>query len=840
MEFILFLFAEGKLQFKTNTSGSQLYGDELDLSPGSSDLTTSPAAFTTFGDEGTSCLSSASLTTSGLHLLEDAAIPHPPDIGGLHMPRQLSTTSPSPSYAQSPMSSVSSSSSNFDSGRSSGNYNTQEKKHRSKGSKKSSKPVQKGQRLFKFHEYKYPSKLAQQQSIVSDTSSKSNSNVSDVDANPTGDHPYHVILQQQQLLLQWQLELQQKTLMQQQVADDQPQESIPSLGAAVTSPKVQCVQPSLQVSSSSLTQKSVQLINNGMLTASCALPVNTVAPLMLKPTSTVSLPSVGNVLPGYKPTVVLPSIQLPTVAPVSSSTPKQQVAKASNDGKVTKLEDLKVSQLRAELKKRKLPVSGSKPHLLERLKPYADIIVQSWADGSAVDAEANNEQVQSGILQHDDMSRMAIETDLMLPMSPGAEHDNSGNDATSISPLKQYEGESSGIRKNATVNGITPMLIDQMSRPPSAAPMEVDVSNLHVQQNANLQASNTFKDLKSLMSQSTMGTTSIASVLPVTSQTQSQNMLAGGSFTLGVNPLMWQQATPLMGMSPMQMFTPTPVLMPSLQQAGLIQQQQFMQLMADSRNWLPMQQMIQQQMMICSQGIQQANARVQQQQAALQALQQQQQLASSQQKINPSGDSVISTDKSKIPQTATSVNLSASWPSSSNTPTKSLSNEEMLLLQQQQQIQQLYSALHQSQQRLAEAEQQAEQQTKYWTLLQHQFMMMMMAYQHHLGSSNKTLQTGQAEESSPVKAAASVVSVSNPPSQILPSISILQQDLKSGLKITPPSASAFVFPSANNTQSATSVNEMGESKFVFTSPLTGNFSSANISTSGCESLSDIK
>lgn len=40
---------------------------------------------------------------------------------------------------------------------------------------------------------------------------------------------------------------------------------------------------------------------------------------------------------------------------------------------VSKLEDLKVSDLKAELKKRNLPVSGSKPLLIERLKNYAEL-----------------------------------------------------------------------------------------------------------------------------------------------------------------------------------------------------------------------------------------------------------------------------------------------------------------------------------------------------------------------------------------------------------------------------------------------------------------------------------
>ncbi|KAF5277057.1 hypothetical protein FQA39_LY06295, partial [Lamprigera yunnana] len=42
----------------------------------------------------------------------------------------------------------------------------------------------------------------------------------------------------------------------------------------------------------------------------------------------------------------------------------------------SRLEDMKVSDLKAELKRRSLPVSGSKPQLIERLKPFTDDIVR--------------------------------------------------------------------------------------------------------------------------------------------------------------------------------------------------------------------------------------------------------------------------------------------------------------------------------------------------------------------------------------------------------------------------------------------------------------------------------
>ena len=52
---------------------------------------------------------------------------------------------------------------------------------------------------------------------------------------------------------------------------------------------------------------------------------------------------------------------------------------------ISKLEDMKVSDLKAELKKRNLPVSGAKQQLIERLKPFSDSVVST--NNSIVTAE---------------------------------------------------------------------------------------------------------------------------------------------------------------------------------------------------------------------------------------------------------------------------------------------------------------------------------------------------------------------------------------------------------------------------------------------------------------------
>lgn len=75
------------------------------------------------------------------------------------------------------------------------------------------------------------------------------------------------------------------------------------------------------------------------------------------------------------PQIILPASQkssgetnnnnpLPSPAPSTSS-------ESSTPSRLTsRLEDMKVSDLKAELKRRSLPVSGSKPQLIERLKPF--------------------------------------------------------------------------------------------------------------------------------------------------------------------------------------------------------------------------------------------------------------------------------------------------------------------------------------------------------------------------------------------------------------------------------------------------------------------------------------
>ncbi|KAI4472176.1 myocardin-related transcription factor-related [Holotrichia oblita] len=84
---------------------------------------------------------------------------------------------------------------------------------------------------------------------------------------------------------------------------------------------------------------------------------------------------------------------------------------------IGRLEDMKVSDLKAELKRRNLPVSGSKPQLIERLKPFTTTAPSSDIDTS-VKSPADDSQHDSPM--HNDIGSplMAEENELMDVSSP--------------------------------------------------------------------------------------------------------------------------------------------------------------------------------------------------------------------------------------------------------------------------------------------------------------------------------------------------------------------------------------------------------------------------------------
>ncbi|XP_057380809.1 myocardin-related transcription factor A-like isoform X2 [Daphnia carinata] len=157
-------------------------------------------------------------------------------------------------------------------------------------------------RTIKFHEYKGPPNAQKQQPPVP----------SDVETS------YELLLQQQQLFLQWQLEWQHKY----------PQIILPA--------KAPCSSPSAH-NAAAATEDAASLL-------SASLPSST--------SSITAAPSPA------------PSTQSESITSVMSATP-------SSTTRITvRLEEMKVSDLKAELKKRNLPVSGSKPQLIDRLRPF--------------------------------------------------------------------------------------------------------------------------------------------------------------------------------------------------------------------------------------------------------------------------------------------------------------------------------------------------------------------------------------------------------------------------------------------------------------------------------------
>nr|CAG4638389.1 EOG090X04KW [Cyclestheria hislopi] len=180
--------------------------------------------------------------------------------------------------------------------------------------KKSKAKCQPKPRTIKFHEYKGPPNAQKQQQT-------SSSNV---------ETSYELLLQQQQLFLQWQLEWQHKY----------PQIILP---ASQKPPNT-----TTATSASDSTGNTKQVAANLASFLAVAAPgVLTTVPIGTSTTATTS----GSNL--------------------TTTTPSQSVA-SDVTRTAAKLEEMKVSDLKAELKKRNLPVSGSKPQLLERLRPFSN------------------------------------------------------------------------------------------------------------------------------------------------------------------------------------------------------------------------------------------------------------------------------------------------------------------------------------------------------------------------------------------------------------------------------------------------------------------------------------
>ncbi|XP_067139721.1 myocardin-related transcription factor B-like isoform X2 [Centruroides vittatus] len=279
-----------------------------------------------------------------------------------------------------------------------------------KSRKKSKSKSQPKTRTIKFHEYKGPPNAQKNQSSSSPSSSSSS----------TAETSYELLLQQQQLFLQWQLEWQQKY----------PQIILPA------------------------TQKS----NGDQGTVNGSIQINT----------------------------------------PSSDQCINQESSAIQSRNIFKLEDMKVSDLKAELKKRNLPVSGSKPQLIERLKPYSDISnsgLSSLSDTVTPASSTNSlpltissifldtsAATTAAITTPSSVTTTVIPTTSVTTVTGTPSVTNSQNESEIFSPMSVNtlptkmnpnaicEDVKLGIYKIPSVTQVV------TSRPSSVAPMEVDTS----------------------------------------------------------------------------------------------------------------------------------------------------------------------------------------------------------------------------------------------------------------------------------------------------------------------------------------------------------------------------
>jgi hypothetical protein len=94
------------------------------------------------------------------------------------------------------------------------------------------------------------------------------------------------------------------------------------------------------------------------------------------------------------------SLYSPSVSPTQiNETTTLQIPIIESEKPKSKLADFKVQDLKNECKKRQLPVSGAKPQLLERLKPYEDYILAtlSPSNGTTILSKSSNITIPSAV-----------------------------------------------------------------------------------------------------------------------------------------------------------------------------------------------------------------------------------------------------------------------------------------------------------------------------------------------------------------------------------------------------------------------------------------------------------
>ena len=334
----------------------------------------------------------------------------------------------------------------------------------SKGKKQKAKANQSKNKIIKFHEYKGPPAQTKAPSTLPSVSGAVLTTATTMPPKPplnlTGaslDTPYHVLLQQQQLFLQWQLEAQR----------------LPLLMPATTK------------------------MADGALSSSASATPEPIIPL----SSPVAVVKLGTPQTPGASTAVRASSSEPTPAPPAPPPPPPI--------KTPKLEDLKVTELKAECKKRSLPVSGPKPNLLTRLQPYTEqilaeraaaavaqakpVVLQKIGSPSPAPSTGSITNMSGAIINIQPLTpQSAISTDdtsitmSSPPMSPGDSNLTASHGSVISNPLspemevaspshKQFSMNLTELLAAGQASNTVPMQIDTLSNPPSVAPMEVDL-----------------------------------------------------------------------------------------------------------------------------------------------------------------------------------------------------------------------------------------------------------------------------------------------------------------------------------------------------------------------------
>lgn len=256
-------------------------------------------------------------------------------------------------------------------------------------------------RTIKFHEYKGPPNAQQKPAPPAPSDAETS---------------YELLLQQQQLFLQWQLEWQHKY----------PQIILPAK-ATPNGP--------------------------GAVTGEAAANLATFLAATAPPASS----------PAPSPA--------PCTSESSISTPNIRIN--------TRLEDMKVSDLKGELKKRNLPVSGSKPQLIERLKPFVGEDGMLTASKGSVSRRGS----QTQLLQQQTQSMITDEGPMPSPPPP-LSNASSSQRRVSCSSLDgsvssfRLSGESTLLPSLSPTSSAASYCMSPSSpsiRPPSVINMDVDI-----------------------------------------------------------------------------------------------------------------------------------------------------------------------------------------------------------------------------------------------------------------------------------------------------------------------------------------------------------------------------